>query len=212
FDVPMRIRPDKDDIEKAARMLIEASNPLLSIGDEITMCHGEKELVELAELLGLPVAGEGAQGSALGYWSKPFPPRHPLYIGTLVRTMRYPGKPDVLLNLGNRWGELAAPGTKLISIRLDPTSLARGAPVDLAMVADLRLAIADLTAAIRSQATASKLKEIAEQRAAKTRAYSAQMADARQAIARGLADSSPISMERLGVEAEAKPAPHSRCF
>src|SRR5579862_4099192 len=191
FDVPMRIRPDKDDVEKAARMLIEAQNPLISVGDEITWCGGQKELLELAELLGAPVAGEM---SNLGYWSKPFPTRHPLFIGTHLRTMRYPGKPDVLLNLGNKWGELASPGTKLISIRLDPTSLARSAPVDLAMVADLRLAIADLTAAIRSMATASKLKDIADQRAAKTRAYSAQMADARQAIARGLADSSPISM------------------
>jgi thiamine pyrophosphate-dependent acetolactate synthase large subunit-like protein len=203
FDVPMRIRPDKDDIDKAARMLIEASNPLVSVGDEITMCHGEKELIELAELLGLPVAGDGGQGSALGYWSKPFPTRHPLYIGTLVRTMRYPGKPDVLLNLGNRFGEQASPGTKLISIRLDPTSLARGAPVDLAIVADLRLAIADLTAAIRARATASRLKEIAEERAARTRAYAAQMFEVRQTIARGLADTAPISMERLGLELEA---------
>src|ERR1700685_2945089 len=197
FDVPMRIRPDKDDVEKAARMLIEAQNPLISVGDEVTWSRGQKELIELAELIGAPVAGEMGN---LGYWSKPFPTRHPLFIGTHLRTMRYPGKPDVLLNLGNRWGELAAPGTKLISIRLDPTSLARSAPVDLAMVADLRLALADLPAAIRSQATASKLKDIAEQRSAKTRAYSAQMADARQAIARGLADSSPVSMERLGVE------------
>ena len=203
FDVPMRIRPDKDDIDKAARMLIEASNPLVSVGDEITMCHGEKELIELAELLGLPVAGDGGQGSALGYWSKPFPTRHPLYIGTLVRTMRYPGKPDVLLNLGNRFGEQASPGTKLISIRPDPTSLARGAPVDLAIVADLRLAIADLTAAIRAMATASRLKEIAEERAARTRAYAVQMFEVRQAIARGLADTAPISMERLGLELEA---------
>jgi thiamine pyrophosphate-dependent acetolactate synthase large subunit-like protein len=203
FDVPMRIRPDKDDIEKAARMLIEASNPLVSVGDEITTCHGERELIELAELLGLPVAGEGAQGSALGYWSKPFPTRHPLYIGTLVRTMRYPGKPDVLLNLGNRFGELASPGTKLISIRLDPTSLARGAPVDLAIVADLRLAIADLIAAVRGMATASRLKEIADGRAARTRAYAAQMIEVRQTIARGLADTTPISMERLGLELEA---------
>jgi thiamine pyrophosphate-dependent acetolactate synthase large subunit-like protein len=203
FDVPMRIRPDKDDIDKAARLLIEASNPLVSIGDEITMCHGEKELVELAELLGLPVAGEGAQGSALGYWSKPFPTRHPLYIGTLVRTMRYPGKPDVLLNLGNRFGELASPGTKLISIRLDPTSLARGAPVDLPIVADLRLAIADLTAAIKSVATASRLKAIADERAARAHAYAAQMIEVRQGIARGLADTAPISIERLGLELEA---------
>jgi thiamine pyrophosphate-dependent acetolactate synthase large subunit-like protein len=200
FDVPMRIRPDKDDVEKTARMLIEANNPLLSVGDEITWCHGEKELVELAELLGLPVSG---QSGSLGYWSKPFPTRHPLFIGTVLRTMRYPGKPDVLLNLGNRWGELASPGTKLISIRLDPTSLAREAPVDLPIVADLRLAIADLNAAIRSMATASRLKEIADERAARTRAYTAQMAQEREAIAHALADAAPISMERLGLELEA---------
>ena len=200
FDVPMRIRPDKDDIEKAARMLIDAQNPLISVGDEITWCGGQKELVELAELLGAPVA---SITGGLGYWSKPFPTRHPLYIGALLRTMRFPGKPDVLLNLGNRFGELASPGTKLISIRLDPTSLARQAPVDLAMVGDLRLSIADLVAAIRSMATASKLQSIADDRAPRTRAYSAQMADARAAIARGLSDSTPISIERLGIELEA---------
>ena len=200
FDVPMRIRPDKEDIDKAARMLIEAKNPLVSVGDEITWCRGEKELLELVELLGAPAA---STIGGLGFWSKPFPTRHPLYIGALLRTMRYPGKPDVLLNLGNKFGELASPGTQLISIRLDPTSLARGAPVDLGMVADLRLAMADLVASIKSMATATRLKEIADERAARTRAYSSQMAEARLAIARGLADSSPISMERLGIELEA---------
>lgn len=199
FDVPMRIRPDKEDVEEAARMLIEAKNPLISVGDEVTWCRGDKELVELAELLGAPVAGEAG---SLGYWSKPFPTRHPLFIGTVLRTMRFPGRPDVLLNLGNRWGELAAPGTKLISIRLDPTSLAREAPVDLPMVADLKLAMADLIDAIRSMATASALKAMAEQRAARARAYSKQMQDEREAIARSLADSTPISMERLGLELE----------
>ncbi len=203
FDVPMRIRPDQDDIDKAARLLIAASNPLVSVGDEITACHAEKELVELAELLGLPVAGDGGQGSALGYWSKPFPTRHPLYIGTLVKTMRYPGKPDVLLNLGNRFGEQASPGTTLISIRLDPTSLARSAPVDLPIVADLRLAIADLTAAIKAMAPAARLKALADERAARTRAYGAQMTELRQSIARGLTDTAPISLERLGLELEA---------
>src|SRR5262252_4916228 len=101
FDVPMRIRPDKDDVEKAARILMEAKNPLLSVGDEITWCHGTKEVIALAELLGLPVA---SQYGGLGYWSKPFPTRHPLYIGAQLRDMRFPGKPDVVLNLGNRFG------------------------------------------------------------------------------------------------------------
>src|SRR5262244_1944881 len=199
FDVPMRIRPDKDDIAKAARMMLEAKNPLMSVGDEASWCRASKELIELAELIGLPVTG---QGGSLGFWSKPFPTRHPLYIGPQLRDMRYPGKADVLLNLGNRYGERAAPGTQLISIRLDPTSLARGGPVDLGMVADVRLAAADLTAAIRELATPARLKEIAEERTARTRAYSKEMREFRQTIARENAQRTPVSLERIGLELE----------
>jgi len=200
FDVPMRIRPDKDDIEKTARALIEARNPLVSVGDEITWCRAEKELLRLAELLGLPVAG---QSLSLGYWSRPFPTKHPLYIGALLRDMRFPGKPDLLLNLGNKFGERASPGTKLISIRLDPASLARSAPVDLGMVADLRLAITDLIEAIRGMASEAKLKEIAAERFARTAAYTKEMREFHQRIVQENADRSPVSLERIGLELEA---------
>ena len=200
FDVPMRIRPDKDDVEKTARALIEARNPLISVGDEIAWCRAEKELLKLAELLGLPVAG---QSLTLGYWSRPFPTQHPLYVGALLRDMRYPGKPDVLLNLGNKFGERASPGTRLISIRVDPASLARSAPVDLGMVADLRLAIADLIEAIRGMATDAKLKEIAAERFARTAAYTKEMREFRQQIVKENANRSPVSLERIGLELEA---------
>jgi benzoylformate decarboxylase len=199
FDVPMRIRPDKESVEKAARLLIEAKNPMISVGDEMTWCRAGKEVVELAELLGIPVAG---QYGPLGYWSRPFPTRHPLYIGPHLRDMRYPGKPDVLLNLGNRHGERSTPGTTLISIRLDPTSLARSAPVDLGMVADLKLAAADLSAAIRSMATETRLREIAAERTARTRAYTNEMWELKQKIARENADRNPVSLERLALELE----------
>jgi benzoylformate decarboxylase len=199
FDVPMHIRPDKESVEKAARMLIEAKNPLMSIGDELTWCKASKEVVELAELLGIPVAG---QYGPLGYWSRPFPTRHPLYIGPHLRQMRYPGQPDVVLNLGHKWGERGAPGTKLISVRLDPTSLARSGPVDLPMVADIRLAAADLADAIRSMATDGRLKKIAEERTAKTAAYSSEMRELRQKIAHENADRSPVSLERIALELE----------
>jgi len=42
FDVPMRIRPAKDDIEKTARWLLDATNPLLVVGDEATQCQAGK--------------------------------------------------------------------------------------------------------------------------------------------------------------------------
>ena len=199
FDVPMRIRPDKDDIEAAAKMLLAAQNPLVSIGDELHWCGAQKEIVELAELLGLPVSG---QAGTLGFWSKPFPTRHPLFVGTLLPNMRQLGKADVLLNLGNRFGERSALGTKLISIRLDPSSLARENPVDLGMVADLKLAIQDLTAAVRSMATGQRLKEIAEERINRTRKITSEMWQVRQKTAREGADSAPVTMGRLGLELE----------
>src|SRR5262249_59625528 len=98
----------------------------------------------------------------------------------------------------------AAPGMQLLSIRLDPTSLARGGPVDLGMVADVRLAAADLTAAIRDLATAARLKGIAEERTARTRAYSMQMREFRQSIARENAQRTPVSLERIGLELESR--------
>ena len=102
--------------------------------------------------------------------------------------MRYPGKIDVRLNLGNKYGERAAPGTQA---DLDParsTSLARVAPVDLGMVADLRLAAADLVAAIKSMATKERLQ--ADRRGARRprpRLHQ-EMAELRQKIAQENAD------------------------
>ena len=200
FNVPMRIRPDKDDVEKAARMLLEAQNPLLSVGDEIAWCRGEKEVLELAELLGLPVAG---MAMGLGYWARPFPTRHPLYVGPLLRDMRHTGKPDLLLNLGNKFGERNAPGMKLVSMRSDPASLARTAAVDLGMVADLRLGVADLIAAIKGMATEARLKQIAQERFARVSASTKDMRAFRDKIGRENADRTPVSLERIGIELEA---------
>jgi thiamine pyrophosphate-dependent acetolactate synthase large subunit-like protein len=200
FDVPMRIRPDKDDIEKAARMLIEARNPLVSVGDEVASGRAGKEVLELVELLGLPVAG---MTLGLGYWARPFPTKHPLYVGAHLRDMRYPAKPDLLLNLGNKYGERSAPGMKLISMRSDPASLARSAPVDLGMVTDLRLGIADLVAAIRSMVPEAKLKQMAQERFDRTSAYTKEIREFHQKIVQENANRSPVSLERIGLELEA---------
>jgi thiamine pyrophosphate-dependent acetolactate synthase large subunit-like protein len=201
FDVPMRMRPDRADVENVARMLIEAKNPLLTVGDEITRCGAEAEVLELAELLGLPVAG----GGEFGVWSKPFPTKNPLYIGSILRNMRFPGDTDVRLNIGNQYGEIYAPGQKLISIRLDPTSLGRVSPIDMALVADNKLAAADLIAAVKSMATTDRLKKIAADRSARVHAYTADLAKMRDSMMRDFPGNGagPVTLERLAVELEA---------
>jgi thiamine pyrophosphate-dependent acetolactate synthase large subunit-like protein len=201
FDVPMRIRADQKDIETVARALIEAKNPLLSVGDEITLCQGESEVVELAELLGLPVAG----GGEFGVWSKPFPTRNPLYLGPVLANMRFPSDIDLRLNLGNQYGERRTGGATLVSIRRDPTSLARVSPVDLALVSDLKLAAADLVAAVKSLATKERLAQIAADRAQRVHDYTKGMAGLRQQMLKEYAsgsDNAPIKLERLAAELE----------
>jgi thiamine pyrophosphate-dependent acetolactate synthase large subunit-like protein len=199
FDVSMKVRPDKDAVEKAAKMLIEAQNPILTVGDEITLCQGEKEVLELAELLGMPVAGQ----ETFGTWSKPFPTRNPLFLGPMLRDMRFPGQVDVHLNLGSKYAEVAQKGAKLISMRQDPTSLARLAPVDLPMVADIKLGTADLIAAIKSMATADRLKQIADARGSRVRDYTKAANEQFQKISMSMSDESVIRQGRLAVELEA---------
>ena len=53
---------------------------------------------------------------------------------------------------------------KLVTIRLDPINVARTAPAEVAFVADLKLAIVDLIAALRSMATEEHLKQIRDER------------------------------------------------
>ena len=203
FLVPGLIRADQSDIQKVAQMLIESKNPLLTVGDEITLSNGQVEVLELAELLGLPVAG----GGEFGVWSKPFPTAHPLYTGPIIRNPLFPQNADLRLNIGNQYGEVRTPGAVLISIRRDPTSLARNTPVDLGLVADPKLAAADLVAAIKSQATAARLQQIAQDRLARARAFTAGQAQVRQTILKGVSgtDNGPIPLERLALELESEP-------
>lgn len=200
FNVAMRVRPDRHDAEAVAKLLIEAKNPLITVGDEITFCEAEAETVELANLLGIAVSGIGG---SVGNWSKPYPTRDPLFIGTFVPRSRFPGEVDVHLNIGSQLGERAMPGATTISMRTDPAGLARAWPVDLALVTDIKLGLADVIAAVKSMATADRLAHIAQERGARIRAHTAATAQMRAAIASDLDNRSSITMERLGIELEA---------
>ena len=199
FNVPMKIRPDKNDIETVARLLIEAKNPLLSVGDEITLAGGQKEVTELAELLGLAVVGR----ATFGAWSSPFPTKSPLFLGLIQRNMHGIGPVDVHLNIGSRDGEIPMQGAKLISIRMDATSLARVGPVDMAIVADPKLAARDLIEAVKSLATSERLKQIADGRRAHVGQFTQKSAQLLQQLAKEVYNQSPISLGRLGLELEA---------
>ena len=201
FAAPLTIRPDPSQVERAARLLLEARNPLLYAGDEITVCNAEPELLELVELLGITVTDPGRANT----WSKPFPPRHPLFAGQVRQTMGFPGESDVMLNLG---AHLRAPArmsarTRRIEVRLAPDGLSRNTPVDVAILGDLKLVLQDLLAAVRSMAMPARLRGISEPRMARAREYAAKIEETQAVIGRSHSNRNPLSLTRLIMDLEA---------
>jgi benzoylformate decarboxylase len=202
FNVPMKLRGDPDAILYAAKLLLKADNPLILTGDEVRYCQAEAELLELAELLGIPVVKDWTSS-----WSKTFPTRHPLFLGNYRSKSRFPGKVDVMLNLGSRM-PIARPNlqiesqVKLIQVRLDAENLARVYPTELSIVADLKLALADLIEQLKQLSSSRKLKKTASDRLDRAREYQIGQDEVYQKIARKKWDNDPISAERLMVELE----------
>jgi benzoylformate decarboxylase len=69
-----QVRPPETELRRAAKLLAEAKNPAILVGSRVVEADGVAELVELAELLGVPVISE--PGTTHGRLS--FPCDHPL--------------------------------------------------------------------------------------------------------------------------------------
>src|SRR5207302_611482 len=73
-DPRMRVRPNPDEVERAARLLVEAKMPLMIVGDEVYNAKAAGKAVKLAEMLGMPV-------TQVRQIYANFPETHPLWVG-----------------------------------------------------------------------------------------------------------------------------------
>src|SRR5213594_3811112 len=76
-DPRMRVRPNPEDVQRAAKLLVEARMPLMVVGDEVYKAKAVAKAVKFAELLGLPVT------QARQLYAN-FPETHPLWVGNLA--------------------------------------------------------------------------------------------------------------------------------
>ncbi len=74
FDPRMRVRPNPDEVARAAKLLVEARMPLLIVGDEIYKASAAGKAARLAELLAMPV-------TQVRQLYANFPETHPLWVG-----------------------------------------------------------------------------------------------------------------------------------
>lgn len=172
LNIPMELRPDQRELERAAKFLLEASSPLLYVGPEVTQTNARASLVELAELLAIPVVQHSS-------FSSDFPNFHPLFIGELRAVPSYlrhnPAPIDCFINFGARSPSNSAyvRGIPVIHASVDATSIGRNTPLASALVGNLDQIAGSLVEAIKSMVSPQQLKERTAERREKCSAHTA---------------------------------------
>ena len=134
-------------VEKALAMLNQSAKPLIVAGGGIINADASELLVELAELLGVPVI------PTLMGWGT-LPDDHALMAGMwgLQTSHRYGNAnmlaSDFVLGIGNRWAnrhtgspEVYCKGRTFVHVDIEPTQIGRVFTPDLGIVSDARLAL-----------------------------------------------------------------------
>jgi thiamine pyrophosphate-dependent acetolactate synthase large subunit-like protein len=198
FHVSSKIRPKPDLIMDAAKMLLESKNPLITAGLEVTKSGGQQKMIDLAELLAIPVS----QGLSL---FADFPNQHPLFAGAYSPFLMQAATADFYLNIGSQMPDegryvLTGPpplNAKKVHISLEPELLGMAHPAELNIVADAKEATSDLIEAIKSLATEQRIAAIRNERFAKVKAQIDETRKKMVADAKESWDKAPITAQRV---------------
>jgi len=202
MELPMNLQPDPGLIDEAARYIIEAENPLIMAGSEITRAGAVDDLVELAELLGISVS----QGFSV-YGDFPFD--HHLFTDFYaLGTPREAVRMDTFINLGSHMPEPAIfslpPREKMrvIHARIEYERIADLYPTDVPIAAGMKETVTALTDSIKSMLTEERIRAIREPRMEAAKARYTERIKKRDEEAKANWNASPISWERLSYEME----------
>jgi benzoylformate decarboxylase len=189
FNIPMELRPNTKEIERAARMLLESSSPVMMVGPQVTQTHARKALVELAELLAMPVA------QFRSYYAD-FPNFHPLYVQNYSRNGIYPKQVDLLVNFGARTYGGGDRGPKVIHANVDPVAIGQNTALSVALLGDLNHVARSLIDAVKSMATPARLAQLTETRRKECTAYTTRLHQAVMAAGQR-SSGAPVPWQRL---------------
>ncbi|QFU88455.1 glyoxylate carboligase [Amycolatopsis sp. YIM 10] len=154
--------------EKILDLLVTAERPIIVAGGGIINADASAELVELAELLGVPVI------PTLMGWGT-IPDDHPLMAGMagLQTAHRYGNATllasDFVLGIGNRWAnrhtgglDTYTAGRRFVHVDIEPTQIGRVFAPDYGVVSDAKAALDQLLAAARERSAAGALPSWAD--------------------------------------------------
>ncbi|MCY0905433.1 acetolactate synthase large subunit [Arthrobacter sp. H14-L1] len=143
-------------LREAARLIAASKKPVLYVGGGVIKGHASVELMELAELTGIPVVTTLMARGA-------FPDSHPLHVGMpgmhgAVSAVTALQQSDLLITLGARFDDRVtgvlstfAPLAKVIHADIDPAEISKNRIADVPIVGSVKEIIPDLTAALKAE-------------------------------------------------------------
>ena len=148
-----RPEADPESVRAAARALTSAQRPVIVAGGGVTSSEAQQEVVELAEMLNIPVATSlNAKGTITD--------NHPLAVGVVGSYSRWcanrvVNEADLVFYIGSHTGSqvtnewrVPSPGTPVVQIDIDPRELGRTYPAEVAMHGDAKATLRRLIEAL----------------------------------------------------------------
>ena len=155
---------NKWQIKQAAEAILKARKPILYVGGGVVFSGASEELIELAEMMQIPV---DMTLMALGA----FPGEHPLSMGMMGMHGTYWANmavhySDLVIAVGARFDDRVTgkvsefcPHAKVIHIDIDPTSIRKNVHVDVPIVGDCKRVLTELNQTLRASVNGD-LKEL----------------------------------------------------
>ena len=150
------VRPDYSEINNITNVIINAKNPVLYAGQGIMYSDAEKELLNFAEILNIPVMTTMPGKSS-------FPENHELSLGssavsTTKMISHFLNKSDVVFAIGTSltrtpYGRDIPEGKIIIHSTNDPFDINKDYNVDYGLIGDSKLVLQDLISCINNKVT-----------------------------------------------------------
>ncbi len=149
-------RPHGKQIREAAKLMSAAKQPVLYVGGGVLKAEATAELLELAELTGIPVVTTLMARGA-------FPDSHPQHVGMpgmhgTVAAVAAMQKADLLVTLGARFDdrvtgqlETFATHATIVHADIDPAEISKNRRADVPIVGDCKEVITELIDVVRAE-------------------------------------------------------------
>ena len=145
----LRPEPSDDAVREAAQVISRSQKPVIEAGGGVTSSSAQQEVVELAEMLNIPVATSlNAKGTITD--------DHRLSVGVVGSYSRWcanrvVAEADLVIYIGSHTGsqvtnewKVPAPGTQVIQIDIEPAELGRSYPNEVSLQGDAKATVQKL--------------------------------------------------------------------